>query len=159
MLDVFGRAAAFTGHRNIEKSEYDALAKRLFLTVDALYREGVYTYYCGGALGFDTVAAVTVLNMKAHYPHLRLVMAIPCPEQSAYWSAADKALYESILRRADECVTLSPHYTRDCMMKRNRYMVDHAELLIAYVKRETGGSAATRRYAQKKGLTILDLTE
>ena len=86
-------------------------------------------------------------------------MAIPCPEQSAYWSAADKALYESILRRADECVTLSPQYTRDCMMKRNRYMVDHAELLIAYVKRETGGSAATRRYAQKKGLTILDVTE
>ena len=159
MLDVIGRAAAFTGHRDIEKSEYDALAKRLFLTVDALYREGVYTYYCGGAVGFDTVAAVTVLNMKAHYPHLRLVMAIPCPEQSARWRDADRALYESILRRADEVVTVSPSYTNTCMMKRNRYMVDRAEVLISYVKRETGGSAATKRYAIKKGLRILDVTE
>lgn len=159
MLEIFPRAAAFTGHRDIEKSEYDALAKRLFLTVDALYREGVYTYYCGGAVGFDTVAAVTVLNMKAHYPHLRLVMAIPCPEQSTRWRDADRALYESILRRADEVVTVSPSYTNTCMMKRNRYMVDRAEVLIAYVKRETGGSAATKRYAIKKGLRILDVTE
>jgi len=64
MKDVlFERAAAFTGHRDIATSEYEDLTKRLFLTVDRLYREGVTTYYCGGALGFDTIAAVTVLSM------------------------------------------------------------------------------------------------
>lgn len=159
MLEIAPRCAAFTGHRDIDKTEYTSLARRLFLLIDRLYREGVSVFYCGGALGFDTVAAVTVLNMKHRYPDLRLVMAIPCPEQSERWQGADRALYDSILRRADEVVTLSPHYTKDCMMKRNRYMVDHAEMLIAYVKRESGGSAATRRYAIKKGLTILDVTE
>ena len=129
------------------------------MTVDALYREGITHFYCGGALGFDTVAAVTVLNMKACYPALKLILAIPCPEQSARWRDADRALYESILRRADEVVTVSPSYTNTCMMKRNRYMVDRAEVLISYVKRETGGSAATKRYAIKKGLRILDVTE
>ncbi len=156
---LFPRAAAFTGHRDIDVSEYEALTKRLFLTIDRLYREGVTTYYCGGALGFDTVAAVTVLNMKVQYPGLKLVMAIPCPGQSRLWSESDRVLYESILRRADEVVTVSPFYVRGCMQIRNRYMVDRADTLIAYVKRDSGGSAYTKRYALKKGLTIIDVTE
>lgn len=158
-LSLFPRAAAFTGHRDIPMSEYDALTKRLFLLIDRLYREGITTYYCGGALGFDTVAAVTVLNMKLQYPDLKLIIAVPCPEQSRSWSESDRVLYESILRRADEVVTVSPSYIRGCMQIRNRYMVDRADTLIAYVKRDTGGSAYTKRYAIKKGLTILDVTE
>ena len=153
------RAAAFTGHRDIDPSEYDALASRLFLTVDRLYREGVTTFYAGGALGFDTIAAVTVLNMKAHYPRLKLIVAVPCPDQAKSWADADRALYESILRRADEVVTVSPRYIRGCMQIRNRYMVDRADTLVAYVKRDSGGSAYTRNYAIKKGLTIIDVTE
>lgn len=156
---LFERAAAFTGHRDIPTSEYEALTKRLFLLIDRLYREGVTTYYCGGALGFDTIAAVTVLNMKLQYPALKLVIAAPCPEQARSWSEGDRALYASILRRADEVVTVSPSYTRGCMQLRNRYMVDRADTLIAYVKRDSGGSAYTKRYAIKKGLTIIDVTE
>lgn len=159
MEEALIRAAAFTGHRDIDKTEYGALAERLFLTVDRLYREGIRQFYVGGALGFDTLAAVTVLNMKYRYPDLRLTVAVPCPEQSAKWSEPDRALYESILRRADEVVTVSAHYVRGCMQMRNRYMVDHAEILIAYVKRESGGSAYTRNYALKKGITVLDVTE
>jgi len=56
-------------------------------------------------------------------------------------------------------VTVSPSYTRGCMQLRNRYMVDRADTLIAYVKRDSGGSAYTKRYAIKKGLTIIDVTE
>lgn len=159
MNEALPRAAAFTGHRDIDKSEYTALAGRLFLTVDRLYREGFRVFYTGVALGFDTLAAVTVLNMKHRYPDLSLVAAVPCPEQSAKWSDSDRALYESILRRADEVVTVSPHYTGGCMQKRNRYMVDRAEVLVAYVKRESGGSAYTRNYALKKGVTVIDVTE
>lgn len=153
------RAAAFTGHRDIPTSEYEALTRRIFLTVDRLYREGVSTYYCGGALGFDTVAAVTVLNMKTRYPDIRVVIAVPCPDQSRTWAESDCVLYERILARADEVVTVSPHYVRGCMQIRNRYMVDRADTLIAYVKRDTGGSAYTKRYALKKGLTVIDVTE
>ena len=153
------RAAAFTGHRDVEKSEYEHLTTAIFLTVDRLYREGVKTYYVGGALGFDTIAAVSVLNLKIKYPDLRLIVAVPCPDQSAAWHASDRALYDSILRRADEVVTVSPYYCRGCMQMRNRYMVDRADTLIAYVKRDSGGSAYTRNYALKKGLTVIDLTE
>ena len=153
------RAAAFTGHRDIEKSEYERLTTAIFLTVDRLWREGVKHYYVGGALGFDTIAAVSVLNLKIKYPDIRLTVAVPCPDQSASWDASDKALYESILRRADEVVTVSPYYCRGCMQIRNRYMVDRADTLIAYVKRDSGGSAYTRNYALKQGLTVIDLTE
>ena len=151
------RACAFTGHRALLQAEMTRVCEALFLLIDRLYREGYTVYYCGGALGFDTVAAVTVLNMKAKYPDLRLVMALPCPEQSARWQKADRALYQSILSRADEVVTLSEHYTNYCMMKRNRYMVDHADKVIAYLKKDTGGTASTVRYAEKKGIDVINL--
>ena len=159
MKDTPIRAAAFTCHRDLSQEEKLSLAEVLVQTVEALYREGITTFYCGGALGFDTVAALTVLTMKTQYPALRLVLAIPCPEQSARWSESDRARYQSILARADEKVILCEHYTRFCMMLRNRYMVDHAEVLVAYMTRESGGTASTVKYAKKKGLRLINLAE
>lgn len=157
MLD--NKACAFTGHRDIDQSEYEKLATAIYGVVGQLYQEGFRTFYCGGALGFDTVAAVTLLNIKQLYPDLRLVVAQPCPEQSERWTPSSKALYDRILQRADEVVTIAPAYTKGCMLERNRYMVDRSELLVAYVKRESGGSAYTLRYAKKKGVRVINLGE
>ncbi|MBQ4065383.1 MAG: DUF1273 family protein, partial [Clostridia bacterium] len=103
--------------------------------------------------------AVTVINLKKLYPDIRLIIAKPCPEQASRWAEPDRVLYQRILDRADEVVTVSPVYTRSCMLERNRYMVDRSEMLIAYVKRAEGGSAYTLRYAEKKGLDILNLAD
>ncbi len=147
----------FTGHRDIAQSEYEAISAAILNTVQLLYEKGFRHFICGGAVGFDTIAAVTLLNCKRLFPALRLVIARPCPEQSDKWPLASRALYARILERADEVVTLSPHYTKSCMLERNRYMVDRSALLVAYVRSESGGSAYTRRYAEKKGLTVINL--
>ena len=39
-------------------------------------------YGAGGALGFDTLAAQTVLDMKKEYPQLRLILVLPCEDQT-----------------------------------------------------------------------------
>ena len=151
--------ACFTGHRDIPPEDYEKISSALMQVIDRLYREKVTTYFCGGALGFDTVAAVTLLNGRRCYPELRLILALPCPEQSEKWSEASRALYRRILASADEVRTLSPFYTRGCMLERNRYMVENSAVCVAYLRRRQGGSAFTVDYARKKGLRIFNLAD
>ena len=48
-------------------------------------------------------------------------------------------------------------YTRECMQRRNRYMVDHAGLLIAVFDGQSGGTRGTVQYAMSRGLQIVDI--
>ncbi len=149
--------AAFTGHREIPDADREAVAQKTFSAVTALYDEGIRTFIVGGALGYDTLAALIILKLKALYPDIRLIVAIPCAEQAARWSKHDQTLYQEILHAADDTVLLAEHYFRGCMQQRNRYMVDHADCLVAYVTHDGGGSAYTRNYAIKKGKRIVDV--
>ncbi len=135
-------------------------------TVKSLVKKGVKHFITGGALGFDTVAAATVINMRDNEAltdsdgnpvRITLTVAVPCPTQSDKWSFADRALYNSILRSADEVLVLSETYTRDCMFRRNRYMVDNSAYCICYVTHQSGGSYYTMNYAKASGLGIINI--
>ena len=52
---------------------------------------------------------------------------------------------------------VSDHYTSSCMQRRDRYMVDHASLLIAAFDGTAGGTRYTVEYALSRGLSIVDL--
>lgn len=148
----------FTGHRNLSRAQLAAIEPRLRELITLLASHHVHTFIAGGALGFDTLAAATVINLRrSAFPHIRLVLALPCPEQADRWSAADRALYEDIRTNADEVCMISPAYAAGCMQKRNRYMVDRSSYLISFVDRPSGGSFSTLKYAQKQGLRIQNL--
>lgn len=148
----------FTGHRNLTPAQLKAIEPELKRLVSLLASHHVHTFVTGGALGFDTLAAATVINLRrSEFPDIKLVLAIPCPEQADRWSAADRALYYDIMQNADEVVTVSPSYTPGCMHKRNRYMIDRSSYLIAYVARRSGGSFSTLQYAREQGLHIQNL--
>ena len=53
------------------------------------------------------------------------------------------------------------HYDKNCMLRRNRYMVDRSGLLIAAYNGLMGGTMYTIHYANKHGLdvVILDVEE
>ena len=44
-----------------------------------------------------------------------------------------------------------------CMQRRDRYMVDHASLLIAAFDGSAGGTRYTVEYAMRRGLDVVDL--
>ena len=48
-------------------------------------------------------------------------------------------------------------YTRGCMQRRNRYMVDHASLLIAVSDGAEGGTRSTIEYAFRRGVSVMDI--
>ncbi len=151
------KSCSFTGHRLIDKALYGEISEKLSRIIDKLYERGVRHFISGGAIGFDTIAAVAVLNKKATLPDITLTIAVPFRGQSERWSVTQKALYDKILSRADEVRVLSEHYHNACMGVRNRFMVDNSAYCIAYVTEKSGGSVYTLNYAKKQGLMTLNI--
>lgn len=147
----------FTGHRKIAPAQQMIVAERLRDIVEKLIRRGFTDFLAGGALGFDTMAAQCVLSLKEKYPHIKLVLVLPCVTQTKDWSAEDVLVYENIKQQADEVVYTSQEYTRGCMFKRNRYLVDHSSVCVAYLTGNKGGTAYTVAYAHQKGLNVINL--
>lgn len=149
-------SCCFTGHRIIPTAYAPQLYASLNREIEQLVKTGYRDFLAGGALGFDTMAAKAVLDLKNKYP-IRLVLILPCENQCHGWSLADKQMYNSILNSADSVFYASDQYTRDCMHKRNRMLVDNSSVCIAYMTKPTGGTAYTVNYAQNLDKKIIRL--
>lgn len=151
------KTCCFTGHRNIPINQYQNIVEETEKAVEALIKQG-YLFFCaGGALGYDTIAEKTVLNLKKKYNHISLILVLPCLTQAAKWTSEDKEIYESIKAHADKIVYTSQSYTQHCMHKRNRYLVDNSSLCICYLTEKSGGTYYTVGYAERNNLTILNI--
>ena len=158
----------FTGHRpqgfpyqyGVDRKKHNAYLKMLKAKIKlAITEYGITNFISGMALGTDLDFAETVLKLKNKYP-ITLECAIPCPNQTLKWNSSDILRYENILKRADEINLISEQYTPECMLKRNRYMVDKSELVIAVFNGiEKGGTWYTISYAKRenKHIEIIDL--
>lgn len=145
----------FTGHRLVPAEVEPYLRRALEDTIRQLAAEGKISFLCGGARGFDTLAALTVLEIKKELPHLRLELILPCADQTKGWSEREIALFQRIRESADRVEVLREEYVAGCMHERNRAMVDRSSVCVAYLTRATGGTRYTVDYARKKGLRLL----
>ena len=146
----------FTGHRTLYKPENEISAE-LNRLVREMYDRGFRNFCCGGAVGFDTLAEKAVLALREEHDDVRLVLILPCHEQTKKWKEADVAVYEEILTLADEVIYTSEHFTPFCMHVRNRRLIDESSLCIAYLVTESGGTFSTVQYATKKGIEIIKM--
>lgn len=163
---MFDQCCAFTGHRPKKfpwgYDEADArcvtLKQTLAKQIAKLVYAGYTDFLSGMAEGTDTWAALAVLALKKEHPALRLHCALPCEGQADKWSASARELYSYILEQANSVVYVSREYSKDCMLKRNRYLVDHTACLLAvYNGEQRGGTAMTVRYARKMGREVIIL--
>lgn len=145
----------FTGHRVLPQHELPAIRVRLEREINKMISKGITTFVCGGAMGFDMLAAQTVLSLREGDSRIKLILALPCRDQATKWRVADAVKqYNGILSLADCVVYVSDEYDRGCMHKRNRYMATHAQYCIAYRTHFHGGSDYTVKYAQEIGCDI-----
>ena len=144
----------FTGHRRILSGDIGALPRRLEEEIRSRIREGFRILVAGGARGFDTLAAKTVLRLREEYPHIQLVLILPCRDQTRDWPEEAVQQYEAILAQADEVMYTAEVYTAGCMLKRNRRLVQESAACIAYLRQPRGGTAYTVRQARAKGLRV-----
>ncbi len=152
MTDIIkdiSRACCFTGHREITFQEKVAVKECLEKELEKMLEYDYRDFICGGALGFDTLAALCVLRIKRKYPgrDINLHLFLPCRNQTRGWSADDVAIYEALKKEADSVTYISESYCRGCMHKRNRAMVDSSGYVISFCKKTTGGTAYTVKYA------------
>lgn len=118
--------------------------------------QGTTHFITGGAIGFDTIVAQSVLDLKSNYTEIKLILAIPCEDQASKWSDEDKYIYENIKKNADKVIYISKKYEEDCMLKRNRFMVDNSNFVIgAWDGRKRGGTYYTLNYAKKSNKEII----
>lgn len=158
------KSCAFTGHRpqnlpfgfNESDDRCAALKNMLCKQITHLITDENITHFITGmALGVDMYAAEIVLDLKKSYPGITLESVIPCETQAARWAAAMRKRYCDIAAQCDKETMLQTRYTPDCMDKRNRYMVDHADYVIAVWDGKPSGTGNTVRYAQKQGKRII----
>ena len=154
---LYADSACFTGHRRLSAEALPALRASLREAVISAWEKGFRSFLCGGALGFDTLAAETVLKLRDVCPGLRLVLVLPCADQTRYWRQKDQAVHARLMEDADEVITLRERYDPGCMENRNHYMVDHASLCICLLTRFSGGTLNTVRYAVRRGLPVWNL--
>ena len=157
MGDLKKHTCCFTGHRVIPSGEKETIRYSLKSAIEKAIQNGYRFFGTGGALGFDTLAAQTVLTLKQQYPHIRLILVLPCVDQANGWRQADIEEYERIKALADKVVYTSREYRTGCMQKRNRHLVDNSSLCICYLTRLSGGTAYTVRYAENKRVYIKNI--
>ena len=150
--------ACFSGHRRLPPN-CGELKAELKKAIIGLIERGVVFFGAGGAWGFDMLAEETVLELRAEFPHIKLVLVLPCPpeQQTLKWNNEQRQRYYEILLKADKFKIVSPQYTRDCMKARNRHLADNSAYLICYLREQSGGTAYTVGYAKQQGLEIIRL--
>ncbi len=150
-------ACSFSGHRHIPKEHEAGVRDLLARAVAYAYGEGCRTFYTGGALGFDTMAAEEIVRFRLSHRDARFIVLIPCPGQEDGWSEWAKEHYRFLLASADEVEYVSSSYYRGCMQKRNRALVERAQMLVCYVSHEKSGASQTAAMARKAGLRVYNL--
>ena len=154
---------AFTGHRpksfpwkyDETASDCVLLKEVLMAQIEALADRGVTDFLSGMAQGTDLWCSEIVLDLKKKNPALKLHCVLPCKGQESKWAASAQEHYRSILAQANEVAYVGQEYNRDCMLKRNRYLVEHSTILLAvYNGSRRSGTGATVRYAQQVGREI-----
>ena len=150
----------FTGHRDISAMSYQMLVNKLEPIVMKLIECGYKYFACGGALGFDTFAAMYICSLKKRGYDVKLLLILPCKDQTAKWSSYDKQVYNDIFERADEVIYTAESYFPGCMQKRNRALVDASSVCVCYLY--TAGNSGTRQtvdYARDKGLILVNVAD
>lgn len=143
----------FTGHRILSNSQIEYLKKEIKIIASYFIEQhNVTDFITGGAIGFDTIAAYTILELKKSYPQIKLHLYLPCTDQAKNWRKSDINAWNDILKQADSHKYIFNHtYMSGCMQMRNRAMVTDSKYCIAYCTRPNSGSASTIAYAKEKG--------
>lgn len=158
-------SCAFTGHRE-EKlpwrgNETDPRCIRLKEliadSIETVYHSGIRHFICGMATGCDMYFCEAVIELRSAHEDITLEAAIPWEGQSQGWSAPLKKRYARLVGDCDFYTLVQRDYTPDCLMRRNRYMVERSSVIIAAFSGRPGGTMSTLLYAVRSGLEVIEL--
>lgn len=150
------RTCCFSGHRDLPKADIPYIAQRTEAHILSLIRRGVLYFGVGGAVGYDTLAAQILFNLRDTIcPQIKVILVYPFDGFTHFWTDAQRSLYAKLLPRYNKITQVSERNCPAAYLRRNRHLVDHSAYCICYCTRQTGGTAYTVQYARRMGLQIL----
>ena len=144
---------AFCGHSNYQATQNhrDFVLNFLKEYIDDPQVE----FFLGEYGSFDSFAYSCAKEFKKLNPSAKLVFVtpyVPCDSHKRIALAANR--FDLVLYPPLESVPL-----KYAISHRNRWIVEHADLVIAYVTRKYGGAYTMYRYAKRKQVKIYNLAE
>ena len=141
----------FCGHSNCLFN--DDIKKQLKnILLDEIIKNPTCKFYLGGYGDFDGLCLRTLKDLKADFPEIELIFITPYLDKNYSKLEFAKYYYDDVIFPPLENVP-----RKFAILKRNEWMVEEADLVIAYVMYSWGGAAKTLEYAKRKKKTIINL--
>jgi uncharacterized phage-like protein YoqJ len=163
---MINETAHFTGHRwqdlngKDPQDNFELLVHSRNIVIDLIENHGVTRFYSGMAIGYDLwMAKIIIALRRDHYPHIKLLCAIPCKGQWEAWvdyNPEDVYEWMKVYEEADEIeYVYDGRYEKWVLPNRNTYMVARSAYAIAaWNEKESGGTFDCLTKARKKGRMI-----
>ena len=143
----------FCGHSNFS---FDTMVKEKLkaLLLQKIRKNPTCKFYLGGYGNFDSLCLSILKEIKADFPNIELLFITPYLNNEYSKLETAKLYYDGIIYPPLENVP-----PRFCISRRNEWMVDEADFVIAFVKYSWGGAAKTLEYAKRKKVGFFNLAE
>ena len=143
----------FCGHAQFNKT--DEYEQKVLAFLEEKVGDKAADMYLGGYGGFDGFAYDCCVKFKEKNPKVSLVFIVPYMTEQYQKNCLDyqKARYD---------LTIYPEIEnkpqRYAIIYRNRYMVEKADFVVAYITHDWGGAYKTYQYAKRKKKTIFNIS-
>ena len=138
----------FFGHRTVPQEVEPRLRKAI---VNLIEHHSTDTFYVGNQGGFDHMVQKVLKEIKEMYPYIvyyRVLAYIPGVRGVFDTTDYSDTIYPKGLENTPRKFAIS---------KRNRWLIEHCDTVIAYVKYTTGGAAQFKELAEKKQKWIINI--
>ena len=153
------KACCFSGHRDLPEDKLPVVRSRIKQGILNFIDNGGKFFACGGAIGFDMLAAEEVLAVKKNHPQIQLILILPFPDYTSKWPEAEKRRLETIMEQSIYKYT-GKEYHKGIYFARDRELVNGSDTCICYLsKKEHSGTRYTVNYALDKGLWITNIAD
>lgn len=138
-------SCTFFGHRDCPSS----IKGKLHEEIERLIcNHGVETFYVDTQGSFDRMAYAAFVELRQRYRYIKVYRVL------AYMPKVDDTgTVDTIVPEGIE--TAHPRYA---IIKRNNWMIDRSDYVVAYITHPTGGAYQAVERAKKKGKTIIAIS-
>ena len=143
----------FCGHSNCFFSDGEK-EKLKQLLIEEIRKNPTCKFYLGGYGDFDSLCLRTLRELKTDFPDIELLFITPYLDKNYSKLELAKYYYDDVIFPPIENVP-----RKFAILKRNEWMVDSADLVIAYLKYSWGGAAKTLEYAKRKKKCIFNIVK
>ena len=149
-------SCTFAGHREIYGRNIESSIELAIESI--LKKDNSFVFYSGDMGEFDKMCSAAVRTAKRRHPELDIKLMVVLPYMMAKVNT-DKDFYKNMYDDIIIPMELSDAHYKSAITKRNRWIIDRSDCLIAYVYRDFGGAYTTLKYANRMNKEIINLAD